>query len=51
MKLPPPSSLTAHQQIRWMMGRLDQVGYVININRVTLKRYELQVNFEVIRAW
>jgi len=36
---------------RKILGFLDQNGYVIHINRVEAKRFELQENFQIIRKY
>jgi ParB/RepB/Spo0J family partition protein len=39
------------KKYRRILGELDQVGYVIHINRVCGKRYELQVNWEIKKQY
>ena len=36
---------------RKILGELDQIGYVIHINRVCRKRYELQVNWQIVKRY
>ena len=39
------------KKYRRLLGELDQLGYVIHINRVCEKRYELQVNWEIKKLY
>ena len=39
------------KKYRRILGQLDQLGYVIHINRISQFRYELQVNWEVKKQY
>jgi ParB/RepB/Spo0J family partition protein len=42
---------TNQRKYRRILGELDQLGYVIHINRVCDKRYELQVNWQIVKQY
>ncbi len=42
---------TNQRKYRKILGELDQLGHVIYINRVCDKRYELQVNWQIVKRY
>ena len=43
--------ISNQKKYRKILGELDQLGHVIHINRVCEKRYELQVNWQIVKRY